>query len=171
MNTRRIYLSIAAAIASAPLLVTAGAGEDSSTVLHEVGHYSHAMHGGYGTRGRFYGTHASMATVSLWQSIYNLELSEEQRKEIDEITAQLHERLENLQSRRQQAASELPPLYAAEEPDSESIGAVYAELFDAKRERIEAVIDAKNRLLGALTDEQRAQLEGTQDSARPSYDS
>lgn len=41
-----------------------------------------------------------------------------------------------------------------------AVGAVYGKIFDAKRERIQAEIEARNRVMSVLTEEQRAQLHG-----------
>ena len=88
-----------------------------------------------------------------------VELSEAQRDKIDAITAEFNDEIARIKSKREQAAGELPTLYAADVPDAEAIGNAYRVLFEAKRERIEVMIDTRNRVLEVLTDEQREELD------------
>ena len=96
-----------------------------------------------------------------------MDLSQEQRQEVNAAAAELQAKQRALAWKRREAAARLPRLYAADEPDAQAIGAVYDEIFDAKRERIEAIIDTRNRVLAALTDEQRMQLKRMASHRRP----
>lgn len=114
-------------------------------------HHAHWLKAPWKARAMHYGSDIHHLAI--------LDLSDEQRRQIDRISEGLNERLSALETRRQEAATQLPELYAASQPDPVAIGDVYAEIFDSKRERIEGLIEARNRILATLTDEQRAALD------------
>ena len=120
------------------------------------GYLYHIHHAGMG-----YKADAKMQGMHFGSDIHHLdmlELSEAQQGQIDTITSEFNDEMARLQSKRDQVAAELPTLYAAEVPDAEAIGNAYGVLFEAKRERIEVMIDTRNRVFEVLTDEQREEL-------------
>ena len=48
--------------------------------------------------------------------------------------------------------------YAGDRPDPAAVGAVYGEIFDLKRQMIEARLAAKNSAMDVLTEEQLTQM-------------
>ena len=99
-----------------------------------------------------------------------LDLSNEQRKQINRIHTALRKQHWALQGERIDAQGELSDLYADEPLDGKRIGAAYAKIFDLQRQMIEAAIDARNQHRAVLTEEQREQLQqGSYDSAPSSH--
>ncbi len=87
-----------------------------------------------------------------------LELDEAQRKKVEAMfVEQQAAQRENIQAGRE-AEEALRELYAAEVWDAEAIGKVYGRIFALKREMIVAGVEARNRLMTMLNEEQRARL-------------
>ncbi len=175
--------SILAAMLTATVIAAAPAGanahpfprQGAAHAPHHVPGPAHPYHGMYhkhwqGNRSVSQAAHRPMAR-SLWQAVGMLQLTEAQQKELREAVDDLRNARLELLSERQQAAAELRDLYAAEQPDAKAIGAVYAKIFNARRERIEAAITARNRVFGALTEEQRAQLRALRHRWNPRHHS
>ena len=100
-------------------------------------------------------------------------LSSEQRKQMSRIKTALRKHNWALQGDIIDARGDLAELYADETRDAKKIGAAYAEIFDLRRQMIEAVIDAQNRQRLVFTEEQREQLRqghADQDSAEHDHE-
>ena len=54
--------------------------------------------------------------------------------------------------------AELHNAYAGDRPDPAAVGAVYGEIFDLKRQMIEARLAAKNSAMDVLTEDQLTQM-------------
>lgn len=158
MKTMPKTLTSVLLAAAAVTAVYAGSGHTTTdyTDQRHSGYLYHVHHAGMA-----YKAHANKQGMRFGGDIHHLDvldLSEAQREQIDTITAEFNDELVRLQSKRNQAAAELPTLHAADVPDAEAIGKAYGVHFEAKRERIEAMIDTRNRVLEVLTDEQREEL-------------
>ncbi len=91
-------------------------------------------------------------------SIWMLDLSDEQRTTIHKIQDELRKAHWRVMGKVMDESSKLRDLYSEEEWDQKRIGAVYGTIFDLRRQLIEARIDAHNRIVAALTKQQREQL-------------
>lgn len=100
------------------------------------------------------------------RALYGLDLSQEQRAQVEEIHHELERTLWQLEGPLIDERAHLRKLYAASEWDPQAIGKVYAAIFDLRRQRIEATIDAYNRARAALSEEQREQLREWRDRGR-----
>ena len=80
-------------------------------------------------------------------------LSVEQRKQMSRIQTALRKHNWALQGDIIDARGELFDLYIEETPNAKKIGAVYAKIFDLRRQMIEATIDAQNRVRAIVTTE------------------
>ena len=87
-----------------------------------------------------------------------LELSDEQRSELNGIGDELRRKHWDIMGRMMDERAVLRDLLQAEEHDPKTIGAAYGRLFDLRRQMIEAAIEAGNRRKALLTDEQREQI-------------
>nr|VFK02376.1 MAG: LTXXQ motif family protein [Candidatus Kentron sp. H]VFK02812.1 MAG: LTXXQ motif family protein [Candidatus Kentron sp. H]VFK05728.1 MAG: LTXXQ motif family protein [Candidatus Kentron sp. H] len=92
------------------------------------------------------------------QSLQVPGLSDEQRKKIYDILDKLRRNHWELMGKNMDYSAELRDLYRAERLDAKAIGAVYGKIFDIKRQMIESGIEAKQKAMDLLTDEQRKQL-------------
>jgi len=88
-----------------------------------------------------------------------LDLNDEQQKKADAIHDDLHKRNWALMGKMRDESRNLRDLYRASPRDAKKIGAVYAKIFDLKRQMIESMIDAQNRQEALLTKEQKEQLQ------------
>lgn len=86
------------------------------------------------------------------------DLSDIQKKDFNRIHDELRKQHWQLMGQIMDEQSTLRDLFDAETLDSKAIGEAYAEMFDLKRQMIEAAIDVRNRKHALLTEEQRGQL-------------
>ena len=91
---------------------------------------------------------------SLWQ----LDLSDEQRRKINAIHDELHKKHWELMGRVHDQRTRLRDLYEVEPYDAKKIGAAYGEIGKLRAQRVEAEVDALNRAIVLLTAEQKARL-------------
>jgi Spy/CpxP family protein refolding chaperone len=90
--------------------------------------------------------------------IQMLDLTEEQRASIHKLRDQLRRTNWDTMGKIMDESSKLRELFAADKPDAKTIGAVYGNIFDLRRQMIEGKIDTHNRVDGLLTKEQRQEL-------------
>jgi Spy/CpxP family protein refolding chaperone len=101
--------------------------------------------------------------------IWTLDLSDEQRGKINKIQDELHKKNWDTQGKIIEEGAKLRDLYAADTPDPKKISAVYERVFALKRQKIEASIDAHNRMRAVLTKEQQEQLKQWRRGRAPMY--
>jgi len=87
-----------------------------------------------------------------------LDLTPEQRTNIDKINDELRRKNWAALGKVQDEEAKLRDLYAADQRDPKAIGAVYGSIYALRRQMIESGIDAHNRMEALLSDAQRAQL-------------
>ncbi|MFQ5994748.1 MAG: Spy/CpxP family protein refolding chaperone [Acidiferrobacterales bacterium] len=90
--------------------------------------------------------------------VWMLDLSNAQHSKIHAIRDELRKKKWKIMGEIMDESSKLSELYRADRPDPKKIGAVYAKIFDLRRQMIETTVAARNRQRDVLTDEQRAQL-------------
>jgi Spy/CpxP family protein refolding chaperone len=91
-----------------------------------------------------------------------LDLNADQRTRVNRIELDLRKQLWSLKGKTLDTQAQLHDLYSADRPDPKKIGAVYARIFDVRRQMIEAKIDAMNRGRDVLNKEQLAKLKQMQ---------
>nr|VFJ66626.1 MAG: protein refolding chaperone Spy/CpxP family [Candidatus Kentron sp. FW] len=96
--------------------------------------------------------------ANIWQLFQMPGLSDEQREKIYDILDKLRRNHWNLMGEKMDQSAQLRRLYRAEKPDAKAIGAVYGKICDGKRKMIEAKIEANQKAMDVLTEEQRKQL-------------
>ncbi len=84
-----------------------------------------------------------------------LGLSEEQRKQLEEIGSEARARNVKVMSDIGNQYEELRKLFAETTPDAKKIGGVYQTIFDLQRQAIEHTIEVYNRQVAVLNDEQQ----------------
>jgi Spy/CpxP family protein refolding chaperone len=87
-----------------------------------------------------------------------LDLSDEQQSKVGEIMDATRKQQWDLMGRMMDEQSRLRDLYAQDKPDPKQVGAVYAKIFDLKRQMIENGVAAHNSMYDSLTSEQRDEL-------------
>ena len=87
-----------------------------------------------------------------------VELDRDQRRQMLRIQSELRKQNWALQGKILDAQDQLYELYSEGTLDAKKIGAVYAKIFDLRRQMIESAVNARNRQRAILTDEQRDQL-------------
>ncbi len=92
------------------------------------------------------------------RKVWNLDLSAEQRKKIRKIQRDLRAKVWEHEDAIENISDKLFELYKAEPRDAKAIGKVYAEIFDRRRQIIEAQIEAGNKVYALLTKEQLGKL-------------
>ena len=90
--------------------------------------------------------------------IWSLNLSDNQRRTIDNILDQQHKLHWSMMSSLFTDYGKLSDLYDAEHLDAAAIGKVYDDLFKTQRAMIETGIKTRNRIYDQLTKEQKEQL-------------
>jgi Spy/CpxP family protein refolding chaperone len=90
--------------------------------------------------------------------ISRLDLNQDQRAKISKIQLELRKQQWALMGKTFDSRAQLYELYAAPRPDARKIGAVYASIFDVRRQMIENNIEAMNRAREVLTKEQQDKL-------------
>ncbi len=114
----------------------------------------HGMMGGNGMGPGMMGSYGMMGAGPM----SGLELNRDQRKQMLRIQSELRKQNWALQGEILDAREQLFELYLEDTLDAKKIGAVYAKIFDLRRQMIEAGINAHNRQRTVLTEEQRQQL-------------
>lgn len=87
-----------------------------------------------------------------------LDLTSEQRTQIDKIQNETRSRNWDVLGKVMDAQAKLRELYAADKLDAKAIGAAYANYAKAQQQIIEAQAEATNRMIAVLTAEQREEL-------------
>lgn len=100
--------------------------------------------------------------ISLLAPFRALDLNPDQRTRINRIELDLRKQVWSIKGKTFDTQAQLYDLYAADRPDPKKIGAVYGQIFDARRQMIEAKIDAMNRARDVLNREQLAKLKQLQ---------
>jgi len=118
------------------------------------GGYGQGMMGGMGGMGGM-----GMMGMGGTGPMMMLNLTDDQQKKADAIYDELHKRHWDLMGKMSDESRKLRDLYRASPRDAKQIGAVYAKMFDYKRQVIESMIDAQNRQEALLTKEQKEQLQ------------
>ena len=90
--------------------------------------------------------------------VWNLDLSDGQRKKIRELQRELRPKAFALDDKIEDTSDQLFKLYREEKRDPKAIGKVYDEIFKYRREKIELLIDYGNQVEAVLTDAQRQQI-------------
>jgi Spy/CpxP family protein refolding chaperone len=98
--------------------------------------------------------------------VWSLDLSDEQRSKIRKLQRDLRAKVWAIEDKIEDTSDELMKLYRAEKRDAKKIGAVYDKIFDMRRQKIEAMIEAGNAVEDVLTDKQRKQLKKMRHSPR-----
>lgn len=116
------------------------------------------MMGGMGHGRGMMGGMGHMGMMGSIGPVYMLDLSEAQRKKIRTIQRELQKERWKVMGKMMDHKNRLEDLFSADKRDAAKIGAVYAKIFDLKRQMIESSIRAGNRQLDVLTAAQRKQL-------------
>jgi len=87
-----------------------------------------------------------------------LNLSDEQRSKIGAIEEELQRKVLDLGDKAAEQALKLRQLSRAEKPDRQALAGAYRRLLEVRQESFEARLDAREKIEGALTTEQRQQL-------------
>lgn len=111
--------------------------------------------GGMGMGRRGMGARRGAGLLQLFQIP---DLTDEQRGKIQDISDELRLGHWALMGEKMKYSTQLRRLYQAEPLDAKAIGDIYAKIFDAKRKGIEAEIEANQKAMDLLTEEQRKQL-------------
>ncbi|MDX1812817.1 MAG: hypothetical protein R3240_12750, partial [Gammaproteobacteria bacterium] len=92
------------------------------------------------------------------RKVWNLNLSAKQRAKIRKIQRDLRATVWQHEDAVEEISDKLFDLYKADKRDAKAIGKVYAEIFDHRRQIIEAQIQAGNDVEAELTKEQRQSM-------------
>lgn len=92
------------------------------------------------------------------QRLAMLDLTAEQRVQIDKIQNETRSRNWDVIGKAMDAQAKLRELYAADKLDAKAIGAAYAAYAKAQQQILEAQAEATNRMHAVLTPEQREEL-------------
>lgn len=98
-----------------------------------------------------------------------LNLSDEQRDKLNKINDALHKQHWETMGKIMEEGTKLRDLYDADTPDAKKIGAVYERIFALQRQKIEAGIEAQNKMRAVLTKEQQEQLKQMRRGGMPMY--
>lgn len=130
-----------------------GTGIGSGMGMGGPGHEGCMEHEGKGMMGGHGG-----GGMALLGPLQQLDLNADQKTRVNRIELDLRKQLWSLKGKTLDAQAQLSELYAADRPDPKKIGAVYDQIFDVRRQMIEAKIDAMNRARDVLNKEQLAKL-------------
>ena len=83
-------------------------------------------------------------------------LTDEQKQQMSDIQHGLRKKHWEIMGQMIDQQAALQKAHAGDRPDPKAVGAVYSEIFDLKRQMIEASLEAKNSAKNVLTEEQRA---------------
>jgi Spy/CpxP family protein refolding chaperone len=87
-----------------------------------------------------------------------LGLSDQQQQKVNDIKYELHKKHWTIMGRMIDQQSALQKAYASERPDPKTVGAVYGQIFELKREMIEVELEARIKIKDTLTEDQRNQV-------------
>jgi Spy/CpxP family protein refolding chaperone len=87
-----------------------------------------------------------------------LNLSDKQIEQFNDIQTKLEKDHWKLMGKMIDQKSKLREVWSADKPDPKKVGDAYEEIFQIRRQAIEARVSAMNKMYDALTDEQREQL-------------
>ena len=87
-----------------------------------------------------------------------LGLSDEQKQQMTDIQHKLRKKHWEIMGQMIDQQVALQKAHAGDRPDPKAVGAVYSQIFDLKRQMIEASLEAKNSANDVLTEEQLAQM-------------
>lgn len=108
----------------------------------------------YDDAGQMQGMNSMMGLGPVWM----LDLSDEQRREVNRIRDELRRQNWATQGKVMDLRAEMRDLYLSDRPDPEKIGEVYGRIAELRREMIERNVTAHNEIRALLTAEQREQL-------------
>ena len=94
------------------------------------------------------------------RKVWNLDLSPDQKKKIRAIQKDLRATTWSHEDAIEEISDKLFDLYKEGKRDAKAIGKVYGEIFNHRRQIIEAQIEAGNKVEAVLTDQQRQQIKG-----------
>jgi Spy/CpxP family protein refolding chaperone len=120
--------------------------------------------GGMGIGERGVGMMGGRGKAGMLGPLAMLDLNPDQRTRINRIELDLRKQIWALRGKTFDAQAQLQDLYSADRPDPKKIGALYAQIFDVRRQMAEATIDAMNRARDVLNKEQQAKLKAFQQS-------
>jgi Spy/CpxP family protein refolding chaperone len=135
---------------SAPSISGESAGEHSAHGNGYKGHHGKSHHAGHHDMGGKKGMHQ--------QTRLELDLEDDQLKDIAEIQKELRSDLTDLKVERYEASLKLEELYAAEELDAGDIVDQQQKVFDVIKEITELQVEAQQEIRDLLTDEQKNKL-------------
>lgn len=114
---------------------------------------------GLGMMGHYSGFGQGQRTgVMGWEDYEQLNLNADQRAKITQIQKEVRTQHWSLMGKRLEAQDRLRDLYDAEKLDAAAINKQYKEIEDYRRQMVESSIDARNRINGILTKDQREKL-------------
>ena len=121
------------------------------------------MTGGYGPGygmgpGMMGGYGRGMGPGMGYGAFYGLDLTDEQRAKIDQIHEDVQKRNYATAERTAEAFSKLRNLLASGKRDRKAMAAAYKQVSDLRYERLQARLDAQDRLEAVLNNDQREQL-------------
>ncbi len=135
-------------------------GQENMQMMHSRG-----MGGGMGAGGcmehpgmGMMGGQAREHGMNALDAIRKLDLNPDQLAKVNKIELNLRKQFWALKGKTFDGQAQLYDLYSADRPDPKKIGAVYSQLFDIRRQMIEAQIDAQNRARDVLTKDQAAKF-------------
>ena len=127
------------------------------------GGYGPGMMEGYGRFGGY-----GMGPGMMWGGpVWLLDLSTVQRDKIFAIQTELRNRNWPLMGQIMDQYAKLGELYNADTLDAKQVGAVYGRIFALRKQMIMAGVEATNRELAVLNQEQREQLRKLRDGGYP----
>ena len=90
--------------------------------------------------------------------ISRLDLSDQQRDQINKLSDQLRRKHWDIMGKMMDERSKLRDLYAEDKPDAEKVGAVYDEIAKLQKEMVQTRIETGNKIQDVLTPQQQEQL-------------
>jgi len=147
---------LGASIVAAPQAF-AGWGDDEKKA-GQGGHHASGHYGGGKWKGKSAGGSFEMAgegfMTARLRAVWTLDLSKDQKSKIREIQRDLRSKHWELEDKIELASDKLFDLYKSNGRDAKAIGKVYTEIFDYRRQKIEAAIVAGNKAEDQLTKQQ-----------------
>jgi Spy/CpxP family protein refolding chaperone len=147
--------------AAAAALMLGASTLSTSTFSHQGGGGHMGMMGGGGDMGMM-GGGGDMGMMGggghMMNKYKGLGLSQEQEQQMIDIFHELHKKHWALMGQMIDQQAALQKAYATDRPDPAAVGVVYGQIFDLKRQMIEANLKAKNDAKDVLTEEQLAQM-------------
>ncbi len=88
------------------------------------------------------------------RAVWTLNLSSDQKSKIRALQRDLRSKTWALEDKIEEASDKMFDLYKAKMRDAKAIGKVYTEIFDYRRQKIEAAIETGNKVEAVLTKKQ-----------------